>query len=765
MCPVKSRAIGLFDAHQPITAADAVCREIAPAHMESCPAGHECPAGMDAVFDRMDPVAKTNKARCLLDFVVYREISSFAGDDFLDWCAGKKYRPVHCNTPLDEVRRRMETSGVEILPVLDQDGRYLGSVTKTSLLEAMLRYERHLVKKTRRLLGSVDKNRKQLTAWQEIESGLRDGSRELLSVIARIVTKKEIPQRGIEVLTNIVQARYGTLSILEEQNRLMEFVYIAQEVAFVRDPPHPPPIPSTLAVPIAYAGRMYGRIQLGDKYTGQPFTVEDEELVGNFADALSLVLDHSREIEEAKRTAQRYDFLTHHDNLTGLPNREQFLEQLQRAIVRQPRNRLGIAILLLDIDNFKKVNDTLGHFFGDQLLRTVGKRIEQTIRDGDTVARLGGDEFIVLIDDMEDKRYAGPVAQKILDALARPFLLGEREIHISASIGIALYPSDGDSAEQMLKNADTAMYHAKAQGKNNHQFFAVDMNIMAERRLMLEQHLRHALKLGELSLDYQPQIDLASGEIIGVEALLRWSNPHLGEISPSQFIPVAEDTGLILPIGAWVLRTACAQAQAWHDLGWSPLRMAVNLSPRQFQQADLKETVADVLAESGLNPAFLELEITETMMMQRTESTLAILKDLKNLGIRFAMDDFGTGYSSLSYLKRFPIDVLKIDRSFVRDIGTDSDDAAIVNAIIAMSSKLKLQTIAEGVENMAQVNFLHRHRCDCAQGYFFGKPQPADRLAQALRERFAGKPSASMSTCPIYPASSAGVSGGNSMRS
>jgi len=390
--------------------------------------------------------------------------------------------------------------------------------------------------------------------------------------------------------------------------------------------------------------------------------------------------------------------------------------------------------MFLDLDRFKIINDTLGHPMGDRLLKGVAQRLRSCLREGDTVARLGGDEFMVVLPAIAHAEDAARVGQRILDALSVPFNFEGHELHIGVSIGIALYPNDGKSAEALLKNADIAMYRAKEQGRNNYQFYTPALNDMAFERLTLENSLRRALERREFVVHYQPQVSLNTGQIVGMEALVRWRHPELGLVAPMKFIPVAEETGLIVPIGEWVLQMACAQNKAWQEAGFPPLRVTVNLSARFFRRKDLMETVARILKETGLDPDYLELELTEGTTMENAEATIRTLHELKEMGVHLSIDDFGTGYSSLSYLKRFPLATLKIDRLFVQDITTSSDGAVITLAIIAMAHSLGLKVIAEGVETEEQLAFLRAHRCDEMQGYLFSRPIPAEAFTQLLRE-------------------------------
>ncbi|TAN47811.1 MAG: EAL domain-containing protein [Methylococcaceae bacterium] len=704
-----------------------------------------------------------------LGLVTKRDIAHFPQRIFADLLDPNALPPLNPDTPLDGVYGADDIAhGFELpLPVVAANGEFIGVITRSSVLEALLTRERLLLEETRRLNELLEEDRAQLSAWSSRLAELHEASRTLLGLLVHTTLRTDLLQAGIDALAKLLQARYGAIGILE-RGELTQFVYcgvtpteaerigrlpegrgllgvVVQEDQSLRlddltqdprsagFPPHHPAMTALLAVPISNLGNVYGRIYLCDKLGGAAFTAEDELLAQSFAHSLSMVLDNAREIEETQNVVRRLDFMAHFDSLTGLPNRELFADRLQQIIAEHTRYKRYVAILFLDIDNFKVVNDALGHPAGDELLIAATERIRHVIRESDTIARFGGDEFTVMLADLEEPSYAAAVAQKILNAMTPPFLLGdEHEMYVSISIGIAVYPTDGGAIEPLLKNADTAMYYAKSQGKNNYQFFAEDMNVEAQQRLEMERHLRNALQRQEMTLHYQPQLDLLSGETVGVEALLRWSSPVLGQVTPARFIPIAEETGLIIPIGAWVLRTACQQARVWRDMGLPHLRMAVNLSVRQFRHAELKETVLEALQENGLPADALELEITESMMMQGTECTMSILRELKAIGIRISVDDFGTGYSSLSYLKRFPIDTLKIDQSFVRDIASDPDDAAIVSAIIAMAASLKLNTIAEGVETEQQADFLRRHECRYVQGYFFGMPQPAEQITCLL---------------------------------
>jgi diguanylate cyclase (GGDEF)-like protein/PAS domain S-box-containing protein len=427
-------------------------------------------------------------------------------------------------------------------------------------------------------------------------------------------------------------------------------------------------------------------------------------------------------------------FVATHDALTGLPNRVMFNQRLGHAIAQAQRYGRRLAVLFIDLDRFKIINDTLGHEAGDMLLREVATRLTVSLRATDTVGRLGGDEFVVLVEEIVDPLYLAGVSQKLITALSAGFPLSGREYHVTASIGVSTYPDDGQDLQALLKNADIAMYRAKEQGRNSFQFYSAQMNVHSVERLTLESGLRHALERHELVLHYQPQIDIRRGHITGMEALARWQHPELGLLGPDRFIHIAEETGLIVPIGEWVLQTACEAQRVWQSLGFRDITVAVNLSPRQFVYGDLLKDVMRALEQTGCDAHCLELEITESMVMHNPERAVELINRLKEMGVSVAIDDFGTGYSSLAHLKRFPIDSLKIDRSFILDIPGDKGDAAITQAVIAMAHSLELKVIAEGVETREQFNFLRKYRCDEMQGYYFSAPLPAEDAAALLRQ-------------------------------
>ncbi|MFQ6021845.1 MAG: EAL domain-containing protein [Acidiferrobacterales bacterium] len=440
-----------------------------------------------------------------------------------------------------------------------------------------------------------------------------------------------------------------------------------------------------------------------------------------------------KDITERILAQERVHYLVHHDALTDVPNRNLLMERLDQAVMHAHYQDHAVAVLFLDLDRFKVINDTLGHDAGDEVLQAVSERLRNCVRANDTVARLGGDEFALLITHIDKTKDIAPIARGILNVFSRPFKLSDREVFVTASMGISVYLNDSTDAATLLKHADIAMYQAKDQGKNNYRFYTSDMDARTMERLNLETALRRGLERREFLLHYQPKVNLDSGEIIGMEALIRWQRPELGLVSPLEFVPLLEETGLIVPVGEWVLESACQQAQAWKNAGIFVPNVAINLSARQFGSASLLAAIDQLCNEAELDPELLELEITESVLMTEGDSSMETLQALKGMGIKLAIDDFGTGYSSLAYLKRFPIDTLKIDRAFIKDLPTDVEDAAIVSAVIALAQGLGLNVVAEGVETHEQLQFLRSRQCGAAQGYVFGRPLPAEELTALLR--------------------------------
>jgi diguanylate cyclase (GGDEF)-like protein len=470
-------------------------------------------------------------------------------------------------------------------------------------------------------------------------------------------------------------------------------------------------------------------LQLG----AQDYLIKGQIETRGLLRALRYAIERKTMESAALAMARQMAHSAEHDFLTGLPNRMLLNDRVGQAIALAKRHVRKVAVLFLDLDGFKHINDSLGHPVGDKLLQSIAKRLVDCIRGSDSVSRQGGDEFVILLLDLEHAEDAAVTARRMLEAVALPHSVDQHDLHVTASIGVSVYPDDGLDADTLIKNADTAMYQAKENGRRSFQFFKPAMNVRAVERQFIEEALRLALERRELVLHYQPKVNLMTGTITGAEALLRWTHPTRGPISPADFIPVAEECGLILPIGAWVLREACTQAHTWMDAGLPITSMAVNVSAMEFRDKNFLDGLFAILSETGLDPRFLELELTESVLMKRAEFTASILQTLRKRGIQVAVDDFGTGYSSLSYLRKFPVDALKIDQSFVRQISTAGDDTTIVKAVIGMARSLKLRAIAEGVETLEEAAFLRAYRCEEAQGYYFSRPVPAQQFAMLLK--------------------------------
>jgi diguanylate cyclase (GGDEF)-like protein len=486
-------------------------------------------------------------------------------------------------------------------------------------------------------------------------------------------------------------------------------------------------VQSLIMVPIQVDNCFWGYISLAECCAPRPWSPTEEAMLVTMSTSISGAIQRNA-------TEEFIRYQANHDLLTGLPNRNLFGDRLEMAIAQAQRSNSNLAAMFLDLDRFKSINDTLGHSIGDQLLQGVAKRLRSILRQEDTFARWGGDEFIVLLPHLGESREAECSAERILTEFEQPFYIDSHELYISPSIGIAVFPADGEDGETLVKHADTALYQAKQAGRNNFQFFDRALASSTPKILNLEKRLRQALEARQFILYYQPQIDLKTGKVTGVEALLRWQDPGMGLVSPQIFMPIVEESGLILPIGEWVLRAACLQNKQWQDQGLSPITVAVNLSARQLRQPNLTAMIAKILNETGLDPHYLELEITETTAVQDVELTKTVLEEIQRMGIKLSMDDFGTGYSSLSYLQQLPLDSLKIDRSFITDLGSNPKDAQIVRAIISMAHGLKLNVIAEGVETVEQLQFLQGLNCQEGQGYFFNRPLHPSDAAVVLQE-------------------------------
>jgi len=470
--------------------------------------------------------------------------------------------------------------------------------------------------------------------------------------------------------------------------------------------------------------------------SGVEYPIEDSAapIRDNDGKILGVVLVF-HDVSEARKMVSKMTYLAEHDFLTGLPNRLLINDRLNQALMLAKRDKEYVALMFLDLDRFKNINDSLGHEIGDKVLKLVAIKLATCLRASDTISRQGGDEFMILLPEVPDHFAPADVAEKLLAITTQPFEIEGHEIRISVSIGIAVYPDDGDTVEMLTKSADSAMYHAKALGRNNYQFFTQSMNERILQLAELEHHLRRAIELNEFFLVYQPKIDIQTGEIIGAEALIRWQHSQWGLVSPDRFISISEDTGLIKPIGAWVLKEACRQNREWQDAGFKKIPVSVNVSVVQLRENHFFQEVTETLMLTGLEPKYLELEVTESVAIEGEQGIITWLKTLKNMGVRLSIDDFGTGYSSLSYLKRLPIDTIKIDQSFIRDIETDPDDATIISAIIKMSHGLKLKVIAEGVETQEQFNFLKSEGCDQYQGYFSSEPVTAEKFSSLMKDK------------------------------
>jgi diguanylate cyclase (GGDEF)-like protein/PAS domain S-box-containing protein len=626
-----------------------------------------------------------------------------------DWAAHRAdldaRRPFHDL----QLRRRDESGGVAVIsvsgkPVFDAEGRFTGyrgvgrNITQR--------------KRTKRSLRELAERFRSLTElssdwYWEMDAELR------FTYVSEGIRKV----RGVDPASLVGKRRWEYANVSGDEDMMRHRATLEAHLPF-RD------------FVLARRGAD-GRVTYVS-HTGRPI-LDDR---GQFRGYRGVARDVTATVEAEAKLAR----LAHYDALTGLPNRGLLQGRLKRAMARADRAQSLLAVLFLDLDRFKEINDSLGHAAGDAMLQEAARRLAGCLRQTDTVARIGGDEFTILLEDVRSVEEISRVADKLLAVMAERAEIGGQELFLSTSIGITVYPLDEQDADTLMRNADLAMYHAKQEGRNNVQFFSHDMGARTEQRVDLLGRLRGALGRGELLLHYQPQVDVRSGRITGMEALLRWQDRERGLVPPGQFIAIAEDTGLIVPIGEWVIREACQQARRWIDAGLGPLSMAVNLSPRQFRQKQLVQRVAEILQDTGLPPQNLELEITESTVMHRTEEAAVGLRALHDLGVQISLDDFGTGYSSLAYLHRFPVHTLKVDQSFVRDIKSDRDDAAIVGTVISLAKQMKLRSLAEGVETREQLAFLRTRGCDAYQGYLFCHPRPAADIEALLRQHRATIP-------------------------
>ena len=607
-----------------------------------------------------------------------------------------------------------------------------GAEAKLEALRATL--EHRVEERTRALMDINRKLKSEIESRKAAEESLRNEKRRIevtLSSIADGVISTDT--RAAVTYLNPVAERLTGWTLEEAGGRPVQEVFAVYDEATGQ--------PALSRVELALSGRNVARLPTASQTllrhrAGVDFAIEDAaapllDEEGRIHGAVLVFHD----ISEARKNAVQMAYLATHDSLTGLPNRAFLGDRLAEALSLAQREGHRVALMFIDVDNFKTINDSLGHHVGDRLLVEIADRLRSAVRGSDTVSRQGGDEFVILLHQVADRLAPADVARKLLESLRGIQGIGNDEVRVSGSIGIALYPDDGEDADVLTRNADSAMYHAKALGRNNFQFFTKALNDSAAERLRLENSLRRAVEQNEFELHYQPKIALHDGRIIGAEVLVRWRHPTRGLVSPGHFIAAAEQSGLIKPIGSWVLREACTQTRAWQRAGIPPVPMAVNLSAMQLHGEGFLEEVTSVLQETDLPPHLLEFEVTESVSIHGEEKAVNWLETLKGMGVKLSIDDFGTGYSSLSYLKRLPIDSIKIDQSFIRDITTDPDDAAIITAIIRMAHSLRLNVIAEGVENADQLDFLRRQNCNQVQGHFFSRPVPADEFERLLREQ------------------------------
>jgi diguanylate cyclase (GGDEF)-like protein/PAS domain S-box-containing protein len=559
-------------------------------------------------------------------------------------------------------------------------------------------------------------------------------------------------ERRLELWAKVFEASSESILITDADRRILtanraycrSMAYDLSEIVgakpdFMRSDHHPDGFYAELWTATARRGSWQGEIWIRRK-TGETFPVWAVlNAVYDESGTITHYIIASLDISERKASEQRISHLAQHDVLTDLPNRALCIERLRMALQQAERYQRRVAVLFIDLDRFKNINDSLGHHIGDGLLRSVSLRLLQAVRAGDTVSRMGGDEFVVILNGVADTDEITHIVDHRLIALIRqPHDIDGAELHVSCSVGIAVFPEDGRELDTLMRNADAAMYQAKAQGRNNAQFFTIDMDRRARERMVIENDLRAGLERDELRLFYQPRVDCRSGRLLGAEALVRWQHPEQGLVTPARFIPIAEETGLIIPLGTWVLLEACRQQAAWRDAGMTEIVISVNLSAAQLNAPDLLETIRTALLRYQINPARIELELTESLLMEHVTSTIELLNAIKGLGVSLSVDDFGTGYSSLNYLHRFPIDKLKIDQSFVSDMLDDPNDLAITKAVIGLGHTLGLRVVAEGVEKMEEMRVLSAAGCDELQGYLFGKPMPADEF-ESWREDYCSK--------------------------
>ncbi len=653
----------------------------------------------------------------------------------------KVYRAYETHQPInvsDEMFWRKDGVAIPVeywsYPIV-KDGVVTGAIitfidiTERKHQQALLAGEKHVLEMLARNAPLGEVLDALVRIYEEQYEGRKSGAILLLNADEthlRVGGAPSLPESFRRVIDGVITDPHGG----SQEGRAREMVAVSDiasdpHCAVIRDEALYHGLCASWSTPIISAkGALLGAFAVYAHETSRP-TAADRELLERARQLAGIAIEKYRDQESLATMA-------YYDALTGLPNRVLLQDRLHQAIIEANRHERLVALLFMDLDRFKSINDTLGHERGDLLLKKVAQRLQSCVRPGDTVARPGGDEFIVVLADVAHVDDVSRVTHKIIDVFSLPFEIGGRELFVTCSIGITLYPFDDRDIETLYRNADAAMYHAKDEGGNNFQFYSAEMNAQSFKHLVLENALRRAIERDELRLHYQPQVDLHSGRMVGAEALVRWQHPELGLVSPADFILLAEETGLIVPIGEWVLRQACAQARAWQDAGLPPLRVAVNLSARQFRQKNLLDVITTALQHVDLEPKWLEVEVTESLVMGDVNRAIDVLRGLERMGVSVAMDDFGTGYCSLSYLRRLPIDVIKIDRSFIEHIPDNPDDVAIATAIIALAKSLQLTVVAEGVETQAQLNFLRQHGCDTAQGYYYSRPLPPEDFVRFL---------------------------------
>lgn len=687
---VLSRPLLRLDGDTPLSAAMAEMRRLAT----------------DAIV--VNPDARHNAMGIITERDVVRFIAARLGERAISGLATRPLYAVAASSSLLHARNFLVSKGIRHLGVTDEAGEIEGVISYGDIL-ANLQYEyvEMLTEALRERDEALRVSRQNLRLAQKvIEASLdgvvivdREGRIEFVNPAFTRVTGYEAEEVIGETPAKLRSGRHGPAFYREMWQSLKERGF--------------------------WQGEIWNRRKNGEIYpewlTITAITDEEGETL-QYAGIFSDITERKQQEESIRR-------LAYFDELTGLPNRRLFNDRLSMAIARAKRHDGRLAVVFLDLDMFKRINDSLGHSVGDAILAETAQRLRAAVTEEDTVARLGGDEFILLLNDIDHPEAAGHIAHQLVETLNRPFFTEEgNELFVTASMGVSVYPEDGATVEDLVRNADTAMYRSKDLGRNNFSLYTATMNQQNIERLAMESHLRHGLERGEFHLVYQPKIDAVTGTLSGVETLLRWRHPDIGYIPPTDFIPLAEETGMIAEIGEWVMRTACAQNRQWQDMGLAPLRIAVNVSPREFHAADLPARIRQTLADTELGGTYLEIEITEGLLMERIDRVAQILTEIRQLGVRIAIDDFGTGFSSLNYLKRMPIDALKIDRSFVNDIFTQEGDAEIVATIIAMAGNMGLTCIAEGVETEKQMNFLRQRGCDELQGYFFAAPMAAEQF-------------------------------------